>query len=43
MLALTGTPVVLLTYSNLLHQSLAGAVHVLDPVDRSVRVRTVHA
>ncbi|WP_307783834.1 AAA family ATPase [Streptomyces spinoverrucosus] len=43
MLALTGTPVVLLTYSNLLHQSLAGAVHVLGPVDRSVRVRTVHA
>lgn len=43
MLALTGTPVVLLTYSNLLHQSLAGAVHALGPVDRSVRVRTVHA
>ncbi|MFF7982036.1 DNA helicase [Streptomyces sp. NPDC007901] len=43
MLALTGTPVVLLTYSNLLHQSLAGAVHALGPADRSVRVRTVHA
>ncbi|MCM1946148.1 AAA family ATPase [Streptomyces sp. G2] len=43
MLALTGSPVVLLTYSNLLHQSLAGAVHALGPVDRGVRVRTAHA
>lgn len=43
MLALTGTPAVLLTYSNLLRQSLAGAVHALGPKDRSVRVSTVHA
>lgn len=42
MLALTGTPTVLLTYSNLLRQSLAGAVHTLGPADRSVRVRTAH-
>ncbi|MFE0454992.1 AAA family ATPase [Streptomyces sp. NPDC058914] len=42
MLALTGTPVVLLTYSNLLRQSLAGAVHALGPADRSVRVMTAH-
>ncbi|MEU6809794.1 DNA helicase [Streptomyces sp. NPDC046831] len=43
MLALTGTPVTLLTYSNLLRQSLAGAVHALAPADRSVRVSTAHA
>ncbi|MCT7351033.1 DNA helicase [Streptomyces sp. 15-116A] len=42
MLALTGTPVTLLTYSNLLRQSLAGSVHVLGPADRSVRVMTAH-
>ncbi|MFD5773898.1 DEAD/DEAH box helicase [Streptomyces fungicidicus] len=42
MLALTGTPVVLLTYSNLLRQSLAGTVHALGPADRSVRVMTAH-
>jgi len=42
MLALTGTPVVLLTYSNLLRQSLAGMVHALGPADRSVRVMTAH-
>ncbi|WP_329139862.1 AAA family ATPase [Streptomyces sp. NBC_00670] len=43
LLALTGTPVVLLTYSNLLRQSLAEAVHALGPGDRSVRVMTAHA
>ncbi|MEE1831988.1 DNA helicase [Streptomyces sp. SP17KL33] len=43
MLALTGTPTTLLTYSNLLRQSLAGAVHTLGPEDRSVRVRTAHS
>lgn len=43
MLALTGTPVVLLTYSNLLRQSLAGTVHALGPADRSVRVMTAHS
>ncbi|MGW0816244.1 DNA helicase [Streptomyces viridiviolaceus] len=42
MLALTGTPVVLLTRSNLLRQALAGVVHVLGPSDRSVRVTTAH-
>ncbi|CAL9384590.1 DNA helicase [Streptomyces sp. enrichment culture] len=42
MLGLTGTPVVLLTYSNLLRQSLAGTVHALGPADRSVRVMTAH-
>jgi superfamily I DNA/RNA helicase len=42
MLALTGTPVVLLTYSNLLRQSLAGTVHALGPADRSIRVMTAH-
>ncbi|MEU0651716.1 hypothetical protein ACWEV9_31175 [Streptomyces albogriseolus] len=41
MLALTGTPV-LLTYSNLLRQSLAGVVHALGPADRPVRVMTAH-
>ncbi|MGR6973909.1 DNA helicase [Streptomyces cynarae] len=43
MLALTGTPVVLLTRSNLLRQSLAAVVHALGPADRGVRVETVHA
>ncbi|MGX4688693.1 DNA helicase [Streptomyces sp. JNUCC 63] len=43
MLALTGTPVTLLTYSNLLRQSLAGAAHALGPADRSVRVTTAHS
>ncbi|PZH17191.1 DNA helicase [Streptomyces sp. NTH33] len=43
MLALTGTPVTLLTYSNLLRQSLAGAAHALGPTDRSVRVTTAHS
>ncbi|MCF2126268.1 DNA helicase [Strepomyces sp. STD 3.1] len=43
MLALTGTPAVLLTRSNLLRQSLAAAVHALGPADRSVRVATAHA
>ncbi|MGW5971702.1 DNA helicase [Streptomyces sp. NPDC055186] len=43
MLALTGTPVVLLTYSNLLRQSLSGTVHALGPADRSIRVMTVHS
>jgi superfamily I DNA/RNA helicase len=43
MLALTGTPVVLLTYSNLLHQSLASMTHALGPSDHSIRVRTAHA
>ncbi|WP_431995840.1 AAA family ATPase [Streptomyces griseoflavus] len=42
MLALAGTPVVLLTYSNLLRQSLAGTVYALGPADRSVRVMTAH-
>jgi superfamily I DNA/RNA helicase len=42
MLALTGAPVTLLTYSNLLRQSLAAAAHALGPVDRSVRVSTAH-
>ncbi|WP_258564012.1 DNA helicase [Streptomyces himalayensis] len=43
MLALTGTPAVLLTRSNLLRQSLAAVVHALGPVDRSVRVATAHS
>jgi len=43
MLALTGTPAVLLTRSNLLRQSLAAVVHALGPADRSVRVATAHA
>ncbi|ANB09869.1 DNA helicase [Streptomyces ambofaciens] len=43
MLALTGTPAVLLTRSNLLRQSLAATVHALGPADRSVRVATAHA
>jgi hypothetical protein len=43
MLALTGTPVVLLTRSNLLRQSLTATVHALGPADRSVRVATAHA
>ncbi|MEW1642111.1 DNA helicase [Streptomyces sp. NPDC091219] len=42
MLALTGTPVTLLTRSNLLRQSLAAMVHALGPVDRGVRVATAH-
>ncbi|MFD6903694.1 DNA helicase [Streptomyces sp. NPDC060077] len=42
MLALTGTPVVVLTYSNLLRQSLAATVHTLGPADRSIRVMTAH-
>ncbi|MGW2696118.1 DNA helicase [Streptomyces sp. NPDC001296] len=43
MLALTSTPVVLLTRSNLLRQSLAAIVHALGPADRSVRVATAHS
>ncbi|MGW3506577.1 DNA helicase [Streptomyces sp. NPDC000994] len=43
MLALTGTPVTLLTRSNLLRQSLAAMVHALGPTDRGVRVATAHA
>ncbi|MEU5365861.1 DNA helicase [Streptomyces sp. NPDC005925] len=43
MLALTGTPVVLLTRSHLLRQSLAAAVHTLGPADGGVRVATAHA
>ncbi|WP_432174080.1 DNA helicase [Streptomyces sp. Tue6028] len=43
MLALTGTPAVLLTRSNLLRQSLAAVVHALGPADRSVRVTTAHS
>ncbi|MDQ1029730.1 superfamily I DNA/RNA helicase [Streptomyces umbrinus] len=43
MLALTGTPVTLLTRSNLLRQSLAAVVHKLGPPDRGVRVATAHA
>ncbi|MDX2682471.1 DNA helicase [Streptomyces soliscabiei] len=43
MLALTGTPAVLLTRSNLLRQSLAATVHALGPADRGVRVSTAHA
>ncbi|MFH8973590.1 DNA helicase [Streptomyces sp. NPDC017890] len=43
MLALTGTPVALLTRSNLLRQSLAATVHPLAPADRGVRVSTAHA
>lgn len=43
MLALTGTPAVLLTRSNLLRQPLAATVHALGPADRSVRVATAHA
>ncbi len=43
MLALTGTPVTLLTRSNLLRQSLASMVHALGPQDRSVRVATAHS
>ncbi|WP_405908997.1 AAA family ATPase [Streptomyces sp. NBC_00828] len=43
MLALTGTPVTLLTRSNLLRQSLAAMVHALGPADRGVRVATAHA
>ncbi|MEV5811323.1 DNA helicase [Streptomyces mutabilis] len=42
MLALAGTPVTLLTRSNLLRQSLAATVHALGPRDRSVRVSTAH-
>ncbi|MEU2398384.1 AAA family ATPase [Streptomyces pseudogriseolus] len=41
-LALTGTPVVVLTYSNLLRQSLKASVHALGPADRSIRVMTAH-
>ncbi len=43
MLALTGTPAVLLTRSNLLRQSLAALVHALGPADGSVRVATAHS
>lgn len=43
MLALTGTPVVLLTRSHLLHQALASTVHALGPRDRTVRVATAHS
>ncbi|MFB7650805.1 MULTISPECIES: DNA helicase [unclassified Streptomyces] len=43
MLSLTGTPVALLTRSNLLRQSLAGTVHGLASADRRVRVTTAHA
>ncbi|WP_432055324.1 DNA helicase [Streptomyces sp. bgisy022] len=42
MLALTGTPVIVLTYSNLLRQTLAATVHALGPADGSVRVTTAH-
>ncbi|MFZ4132488.1 MULTISPECIES: AAA family ATPase [unclassified Streptomyces] len=42
MLALTGTPVVVLTYSNLLRQALKASVHALGPADRSIRVMTAH-
>ncbi|MBD0421203.1 DNA helicase [Streptomyces sp. TRM S81-3] len=42
MLALTGTPVTLLTRSNLLRQSLAGVARALGPSDRPVRVATAH-
>ncbi|MEV5362317.1 AAA family ATPase [Streptomyces cellulosae] len=42
MLALTGTPVVVLTYSNLLRQALTASVHALGPADRSIRVMTAH-
>jgi hypothetical protein len=42
MLALTGTPVTLLTRSNLLRQSLAATVHALGPADRGARVATAH-
>jgi hypothetical protein len=43
MLALTGTPVALLTRSNLLRQLLAGHVQALGAVGGGVRVMTVHA
>jgi hypothetical protein len=42
MLALTGTPVVLLTRSNLLRQSLAPVVAALGPGNNSVQVVTAH-
>lgn len=42
MLTLTGTPVVVLTRSNLLRQSLAATVHALGPADRGARVATAH-
>ncbi|GAA3956321.1 hypothetical protein GCM10022384_06880 [Streptomyces marokkonensis] len=43
MLALTGTPVAVLTRSNLLRQSLAATVRALGTADRGVRVTTAHA
>ncbi|MHB9757450.1 DEAD/DEAH box helicase [Streptomyces sp. BYX5S] len=43
MLALTGTPVVLLTRSNLLRQSLTPMVRGLGPDDGSIRVATAHS
>ncbi|WP_372344185.1 DNA helicase [Streptomyces sp. KL116D] len=43
LLALTGTPVVLLTRSNLLRQSLTPMVRALGPDDDSIRVATAHS
>ena len=43
MLALTGTPTVLLTRSNLLRQTLAPVVTALGPQDQGVQVATAHA
>ncbi|MFJ3221473.1 DNA helicase [Kitasatospora sp. NPDC086801] len=43
MLALTGTPTVLLTRSNLLRQTLAPVVSALGAEDHGVRVATAHA
>ncbi|WP_198358104.1 DNA helicase [Streptomyces fildesensis] len=43
MLALTGTPVVLLTRSNLLRQSLTPVIEALGPADGGVLVATAHS
>ncbi|MFF1867266.1 DNA helicase [Kitasatospora herbaricolor] len=43
MLALTGTPTVLLTRSNLLRQTLAPIVTALGPEDQGVQVATAHS